>query len=338
MGGFGMRFILGTIILFSLQVSAYNIDQKQISVSGLSSGAYMAGQVHVAFSDIFMGVGIIAGGPYYCAKNDSYRAQMQCMGAFTGITDTQELVDETLRVEKANLIAPTSGLADSHVYIFNGKNDAVVVRQVVDENVTFYKHFGVKVSNIKYVKHIAAGHGFPTVDYGNDCETPRSPPFISKCNYDTAGNIFEHMYGTLKPAVSAVSAHIYKFAQKKYLSAEPNELSLNNDAFAYVPDACEQGKKCRLHVAFHGCKQTVEDLGNQFYTKTGYNEWAEANNIIVIYPQTIRTGFLEGNPNGCWDWWGYTSANYHTREAPQMKMIAEMVKDFSVPTMQLKKP
>ncbi len=31
-------------------------------------GAYMATQVHVAYSATFKGVGSIAGGPYYCAQ------------------------------------------------------------------------------------------------------------------------------------------------------------------------------------------------------------------------------------------------------------------------------
>src|SRR5262245_14153319 len=39
------------------------------SVSGLSSGAYMAGQFQIAHSSIVMGAGIIAGGPYGCAES-----------------------------------------------------------------------------------------------------------------------------------------------------------------------------------------------------------------------------------------------------------------------------
>ena len=38
------------------------MDRKQISVSGLSSGAYFSVQFHVSFSEIIMGAGIIAGG------------------------------------------------------------------------------------------------------------------------------------------------------------------------------------------------------------------------------------------------------------------------------------
>ena len=39
----------------------------------------------------------------------------------------------------------------------------------------------------------------------------------------------------------------------------------------------------------------------------GYNEVGELNNIIILYPQAIAT---VSNPNGCWDWWGYTVTFY----------------------------
>jgi hypothetical protein len=42
-------------------------------------------------------------------------------------------------------------------------------------------------------------------------------------------------------------------------------------------------------------------------SKSGYLEVAEANNIVVLFPQAIKT--LD-NPNGCWDWWGYVTALY----------------------------
>ena len=40
----------------------YDVDKNQISVSGLSSGAYFAVQFHVSFSKTIMGAGIVAGG------------------------------------------------------------------------------------------------------------------------------------------------------------------------------------------------------------------------------------------------------------------------------------
>jgi poly(3-hydroxybutyrate) depolymerase len=39
----------------------YNVDKSKITVSGISSGAAMANQLHVAYSSVFSGVGIVAG-------------------------------------------------------------------------------------------------------------------------------------------------------------------------------------------------------------------------------------------------------------------------------------
>ena len=38
------------------------MDKTKISVSGISSGGYMAVQFHVAYSETIMGAGIVAGG------------------------------------------------------------------------------------------------------------------------------------------------------------------------------------------------------------------------------------------------------------------------------------
>ena len=47
---------------------AFNVDIKETSVSGLSSGGFMAVQFQIAFSSTVKGAGIVAGGPYFCAR------------------------------------------------------------------------------------------------------------------------------------------------------------------------------------------------------------------------------------------------------------------------------
>ena len=47
--------------LFCETVGRYKVDRGMISVSGVSAGGSMATQVHVAYSSVFSGVGIIAG-------------------------------------------------------------------------------------------------------------------------------------------------------------------------------------------------------------------------------------------------------------------------------------
>lgn len=57
---------------------AFNADIKETSVSGLSSGGFMAVQFDVAYSSILKGAGIIAGGPYFCAQFNLNTATTVC--------------------------------------------------------------------------------------------------------------------------------------------------------------------------------------------------------------------------------------------------------------------
>ena len=82
-----------------------------------------------------------------------------------------------------------------------------------------------------------------------------------------------------------------------------------------------------LHIAFHGCKQGKEFIGDVYARHTGLNNWAEANKIIILYPQ-IKSS-LPSNGNGCFDWWGYLDQNYHTKKGTQMTAIAKMVQAIS---------
>jgi hypothetical protein len=62
-----------------------------------------------------------------------------------------------------------------------------------------------------------------------------------------------------------------------------------------------------------------------FATKAGYLEVAELNNIIVVFPQILESSIFSTNPMGCWDWWGYSSIYYTTRNAPQISGIKKII-------------
>jgi poly(3-hydroxybutyrate) depolymerase len=112
-----------------------------------------------------------------------------------------------------------------------------------------------------------------------------------------------------------------------------------------VPRSCAPGgaSKCALHVALHGCKQSVQELGDKFYKNVGLNEWAVTNNIIVLYPQARSfgardmsvqrpDGLLQINPEGCWNWFGYGyDANYMLKSGVQISAIYGMIRRILVP-------
>jgi poly(3-hydroxybutyrate) depolymerase len=94
----------------------------------------------------------------------------------------------------------------------------------------------------------------------------------------------------------------------------------------YVPPACEQAPGCRIHIALHGCAQSRETIGDTFVKEAGFAELADQNRLIVLFPQAKASTY---NPEGCWDWWGYTGLDFLGKDAPQIKAIWSMVEQLA---------
>jgi len=111
-------------------------------------------------------------------------------------------------------------------------------------------------------------------------------------------------------------------------TGEFDATSLDATGFVYVPTACQSGSTCKLHVALHGCVQNWDTIDLQYVEHAGYNEWAETNNIIILYPQA-EPNLVLSNPNACFDWWGYAGSDYATKTGTQMQAIYEMVQHLA---------
>lgn len=314
-----MRFLY-LILILSFPIRA------SVTVSGISSGAYMAQQFHTAYSSSVSGLGMVAGGPYYCAKGRTINALNRCMKTYLGLPQIEDSLGEARRLSSQGLIDPIQNLAQSRVYVIAGTNDKTVYPVMGRLTVDLYQAWGVSKASIMSDFDIPSGHTFPTDHYGGKCEVASEKPWISNCGRDVAGEILNHLLGALKGRVSADPSRIFSFYQLKNISEKDREgLSMHETGYVYMPKDCENpDTACRIHVAFHGCKQTQDQIGKIFVENAGYNDWAESNQLIVLYPQAKVSQSL-GNPNGCWDWWGYTDSNYHTKEGAQMKLISKLI-------------
>ena len=107
-----------------------------------------------------------------------------------------------------------------------------------------------------------------------------------------------------------------------YVTDVPAE---NEVGHLFVPADCQRAGGCRLHIAFHGCKQDQEEIGDAYYQHAGYNKWAATNKIIVLYPQTTASAFNPMNPKACWDWWGYTGKDFYLKTAKQTMVVQNMI-------------
>ena len=314
---------------------AYNADVTQTSISGVSSGAYMAVQFGIAWSSVVKGVGAIAGGPFGCSEGSASAALSTCMGAAPAV-DLGELIRRTDAWSRTGAVDDTRDIAAQKIYLFSGYNDTVVARPVSDALMAFYQHYlGSNTSNLFYQTAIGAGHSQVTLAYGGAC-SDSGGEFINKCGYDQAGAILQHIYGALNPHNGGeLSGTILAFSQAEFTAPDrPDADSMNDKGFVYVPATCAAHEPCRLHVALHGCLQSFDDIGEDFVKHAGYIEWADLNHIIVLYPQIHAVGLTTlgiTNPQSCWDWWGYLDANptespsYLLKSGKQIGAIKAMV-------------
>lgn len=310
------------LLLFLLLIrpsSSFGLNlSTKFSVSGLSSGGFMATQLHIAFSEQIDGVAVLAAGPYACADGNALVALNHCMRALPFVPQSSQLRLRARQYESLGLIAPLQNLVDDRLFLMHGKSDNAIHRNVILGVPDFYLE--VPSASIKLVDHLDVGHAFPTLSFGNDCGTANASPWMSACGYDLAGVLLQHLLGDLNERGIVDVNNYYRFKQ----ASAP---SFDQWGYVYIPTSCQSGEQCRIHLALHGCMQGSSEIGEVFVRHAGFNEWAEANNIVVVYPQ-VKTDRVVGNPNGCWDWWGYSSAWYATRQAPQMKALIQIISNL----------
>jgi hypothetical protein len=301
----------------------------------------MAVQFGFAWSSIIKGVGVVAGGPYYCAQAsaaDFISGYTLPIATATGPCmkgpppDLRPMIAKVEAKAAAGEIDPLTNLTLQKIYLFHGYNDAFVAKSVTDATAKFYRHYlgDVARGNLFYQYTGSAGHSFAVNEQAgvNSCSANQSP-FVNQCGYDQAGIILQHVYGALRPGtLGPLSGSIKSFDQNRYTGRHiAGALSMGDEGYAFVPSACEQGAACKVHIALHGCQQDVGTIGRLFIEQTGYNAWADANRIIVLYPQARASPFLPSNPNSCWDWWSYVDHgdDYVTKAGAQIAAIKAML-------------
>jgi poly(3-hydroxybutyrate) depolymerase len=335
-----------------------DLDGGSVTVSGLSSGGFFAHQFHIAHSSLVSGAGIVAGGPYGCTEvipnpfwpwsslNPVSAAVVACThyygDRFWGLRPAPPGVDQVLSliadaVERRAIDDPAN-LPSSRVWLFRGSADTVVPESVAEAVADVYRALGVEGSDLQIGQEYPgnpAGHGMPVARFPVESRFPpracsdRAPPFLVGCGFDAAGLLLQHLYPEGfrdEPADPHDAGTLSAFSQTEFFDAGNRSGGLSGVGYIYVPTACREAS-CRLHVAFHGCRQNADAQGpervhDDFVRDAGYNGWAAANRIVVLYPQATASA---GNPNACWDFWGYSGAEYRDREGVQMRAVRAMI-------------
>ncbi|THA29948.1 PHB depolymerase family esterase [Streptomyces sp. A1547] len=304
------------------ELKSYAVDG--VYSAGISSGGYMATQLHVAYSGTFDGSAVFASGPYHCARNNLDTALNACMNT-TQDPQLAQLEQTTVDRAAQGAIDDVAGLSGDPVYLFSGTGDATVKQPVVSALADYYAHFG---ANVLYDKGTAAGHAWISPLGPNAC-TATATPFINNCGIDAERTFLGHLLGSVKAPAAAPGGSLIRFDQNRYVpGGRAKAVSMDETGFVYVPQSCANNATCKVVVALHGCKQgySYQGFGTTFLDKAHLNEHADTNDLIVLYPQAIPTTTLD-NPNGCWNWWGYLGDSAYSRHGgKQIEAIMSMVR------------
>lgn len=329
------------------QLGSYAVREDRIFVAGISSGGYMAVQMHVAFSRLFKGAAIYAGGPYYCAQDNLLVALTTCLSDVPPV-NLQTLESTTAAWAKQRLIDPVDNLKGQPVYLWSGVADTTVRQPVMDALKSYYQYFAADI--VRYDNDFDAEHGWESPYGPLPCQVAATPYIITCTNADrvAAANVSDmppddrggaptapydsekvwlaNWFGHLKSKNEGkLNGSVIPFDQNEFApGGNAAAISMDSTGYAFVPADCASGRECGLILALHGCLQYYGAVGPAFIDDAGINQWADTNRIIVLYPQTIPTG--GSNPQGCWDWWGYLNdPNYAQKSGPQMQALSAMV-------------
>jgi hypothetical protein len=307
---------------FLLASVPVHVDPLGITTGGVSAGCFASTQFHFAYSQTVKGNACIAGGPFYCAQASETLALTQCMMAESApFINVPYLADIVRNTASNGFLDPVVGLGDARAWFYSARNDSVVAPLVVEKNAELYWQFVMNASSLQTVFDHSGEHAVPTDGWGNPCIYLGSP-YINDCGYDAAGTALEFLYAGKTWLGFNAKGVLYSLNQTMYTGGTYDPLwGLAETGYLWVPDGCA-GRRCKLHVHFHGCLQSYSDVGFDYIYESGFSGWSD---LVVLYPQAVASAV---NPNGCWDWWGYTGPAYASNIGVQNSAVWRIVQDL----------
>jgi hypothetical protein len=290
-----------------------NVDAAKTTVSGLSSGAFMANQLGYAYSAPSRASACLPVALHVRRPQQLHGVHVQ--------RDDQRSMLNTMQADINNWSGTSndnkSNVANQKIFMFVGTSDYTVGPNPMNGVQTQYANSGVPAANLTYVSGPAPRTSFPT-DFDatgdNACNSSASP-YISNCGYDGAGAMFAKFYGALNARNNAPPAGNYiQFDQTAFSTnpgLSPSRLGLR---------AGQLRRRRGLQGARGAARLPAELRHHRRQVHQEYRLYAlgDTNSIIVLFPQTkvdntSRSTSASGslaNANGCWDWIGWYGTNF----------------------------
>ena len=146
------------------------------------------------------------------------------------------------------------------------------------------------------------------------------------------GNRSQPWSGGVKPKTRFVERNLLRFNQTDFVprGCEITTLGMDPIGMVYVPSGCRPprgstaacARAGRVHVHYHPCGGSYHALSTAYALESGTAAYAEANDMIVLHPQTDVKGMYGG---GCWDWSGGTGVDFDTHSGLQLRIVIKML-------------
>jgi len=297
-----------------------------------------------AFSASVEGAGIAAGSPYGCGVQADQEDR-----CYYGHVDIPASVGHAYRRQAQGHIDSLANLKQTPVLLFNGKKDNEVYKRTMVDTFHQLQYF-VDAKFLHTAFETDAAHVW-SVDHGN-CDCGACSDFMDKpiccdvnnCVYDLSGDMLRKIYGPLRERVQ-VHPVLRRINQWKYVPRRDSDVNTTTGstqtdtaqarnrhgmwhwALAYVPRGCV-GKvhECRVHVNYHGCIRKTLQRRRLWASSIDLNEYGEANNIVMLYPQAAGSDEVG---IGCWNW-GDDSVDpqFDTKLSYQLRTVMNMLSDL----------
>ena len=266
----------------------------------------------------------------------------KCMGCLASqeyipLQNVSVLANVARARARRGLIDAPEHLRGKPILLHLAQNDGCYEGDSVLHTAQFFEEFGART--VLLDRESFAGHHVPVAHPRAD---GTAGDLISNASdIDGPRRLLEHIYGEVEPAVPMEESRLFRFDQSEF---DPDGLAgLDpHGGLVYIPSACascgeQASSPCRIHVYLHGCDPLPSSsdasnvLSGQMFAEAAgnftLNEYAEANNIIALYP---RLSFGEdavgrSEESHCWDQTGQTGDSFSDREGVQISAVHRMV-------------
>jgi poly(3-hydroxybutyrate) depolymerase len=230
-----MKKLFALSIYASFLIPSLGWSQPSLTISGISSGGFMAAQMGVIYSSQFSGVGTVAGGFYFCAGNHMQdklkRAQdlkIFDLSLYQTKIDTTKVIEgrpqEVVQISPNNPTYQAVGVCMQNPdqanidwsTVYQNETDHLIdsTSLIRNQKILIYQGSGDRVvhppmqkklkefySEMKVpeanVKMVTStgAHNFPTDLKDQNSCFSQSVPYISSCDMDLAGSLLRQLTG-----------------------------------------------------------------------------------------------------------------------------------------------